>query len=189
MAQTRDGAIKVAAKKAGVCAEEYRRLMQEGMKWCTLCKAWHPRSEFASDRSRWDGLTAGCRFARNALAQAQYVPKPKRVIKGRSFVPARDGDVHQARRRVNYFVEAGIIPHPNALPCAACGHVWKEGERRHEYDHHLGYAAEHHECVEPVCTRCHAQREVLRKKTANTTLIEVDDDQYSVGTQRRRDPG
>jgi hypothetical protein len=36
--------------------------------------------------------------------------------------------------------------------------VWAPGERRHEYDHHLGYAAEHHGDVEAVCTVCHRAR-------------------------------
>lgn len=55
----------------------------------------------------------------------------------------------------------GRRPHPNTMPCNDCGHVWSEGERRHEYDHHLGYAAEHHYDVEVVCTMCHAQRDSL----------------------------
>ena len=24
-------------------------------------------------------------------------------------------------------------PHPNTIPCEDCGHVWFEGERRHQY--------------------------------------------------------
>ncbi len=47
-------------------------------------------------------------------------------------------------------------------PCADCGHVWAEGERRHEYDHHNGYAAEHQLDVEAVCTVCHHAREKAR---------------------------
>lgn len=160
MAQTHDGAIKIAAKKAGVSEAEYRRLLDSGMKWCTLCQAWHPRSEFGSDTSRWDGLTASCRDSRCAKSRAEYLPRPR--ARGRSFVPARDGDQKQARRRVNFFVEQGLLPHPNVLPCADCGHEWETGGRRHEYDHHLGYDAEHHEHVEPVCTRCHARREARR---------------------------
>ncbi len=64
----------------------------------------------------------------------------------------------QARQRVNVEVRSGRRPHPNTLTCTDCGHVWKPGERRHEYDHHLGYEAEHHADVEPVCTTCHARR-------------------------------
>ena len=44
-----------------------------------------------------------------------------------------------------------------------CGHEYGSGERRHEYDHHLGYAAEHHEDVEAVCSKCHHAREDMRR--------------------------
>lgn len=71
----------------------------------------------------------------------------------------RDGDKVQARQRVNVEVRTGRRPHPNTLPCVDCGHVWSKGERRHEYDHHLGYAPEHHLDVEPVCTLCHHARD------------------------------
>jgi hypothetical protein len=65
---------------------------------------------------------------------------------------------------VNYLVEARLIPHPNELPCVDCGHEWAPGQRRHEYDHHLGYAPEHHEHVEAVCTLCHHRREDERRE-------------------------
>lgn len=71
----------------------------------------------------------------------------------------RDGDKKQARQRINVEVRTGYRPHPNSLPCTDCGHLWSEGERRHEYDHHLGYGAAHHYDVEPVCTECHAKRD------------------------------
>lgn len=75
-----------------------------------------------------------------------------------------DGDRKQARQRVNVEVRCGRRPHPNELPCVDCGHVWAIGERRHEYDHHLGYAAEHHLDVQPVCTICHAARDSVKAK-------------------------
>lgn len=74
-------------------------------------------------------------------------------------MPPRDGDKVQARQRINVLVRTGRMPHPNTLACVDCGHTWTKGERRHEYDHHLGYAAEHHYDVEPVCTLCHAKRD------------------------------
>lgn len=86
---------------------------------------------------------------------ANFGPKPK---------PPRDGDKVQARQRVNVLVRSGRIPHPTSLPCTDCGHVWREGGRNHEYDHFHGYGAEHHGCVEVVCTRCHAVRDNARKK-------------------------
>lgn len=84
---------------------------------------------------------------------------PKTGKPGPAPQPACDGDKKQARHRVNVLVRTGKIPHPNDLPCADCSHEWKAGERRHEYDHHKGYKAKHHEDVEAVCTTCHAQRD------------------------------
>lgn len=78
--------------------------------------------------------------------------------------PARDDDKEQARQRINVEVRTGRRPHPNALPCEDCGHVHVPGERRHEYDHYLGYAAEHHLDVQSVCTLCHAKRDSARAK-------------------------
>lgn len=72
--------------------------------------------------------------------------------------PPRDGDKIQARQRVNVEVRTGHRPHPNELPCVDCGHVWSVGERRHEYDHHLGYDGINHLSVESVCTICHRAR-------------------------------
>lgn len=77
---------------------------------------------------------------------------------GPASKPLRDGDRKQARQRINVEVRTGRRVHPNSISCADCGHCWAEGERRHEYDHHLGYAAEHHGDVEAVCTTCHARR-------------------------------
>jgi hypothetical protein len=51
-------------------------------------------------------------------------------------------------------------PNPNDIPCVDCGHIGSD--RRHEYDHHLGYAADHHGDVEAVCSRCHHARERRR---------------------------
>lgn len=82
---------------------------------------------------------------------------------GPSPHPPRDGDKLQARQRINVEVRTGRRPHPNTLPCADCGHVWRDGERRHEYDHHLGYAAQRHGDVQAVCTLCHAARDSAKK--------------------------
>lgn len=53
-------------------------------------------------------------------------------------------------------------PNPNSLPCVDCGHLGDD--RRHEYDHHLGYEAEHHYDVQPVCSKCHAKRDGKKAK-------------------------
>lgn len=166
MAQTVDGAIKIAAKKAGLSEIEYRKKVDAGQKWCVLCRAWHPTSKFGVDRSRWDGLASSCLESRRRDRRDRYCPKA-RPAKGRSFVPARDGDKLQARRRVNYFVEAGLLPPPNNVPCVDCGHEFIGKGNRHEYDHYKGYAAQHHEDVEAVCKRCHVKREETRSGSKN----------------------
>ena len=158
MAQTREGAATIAAKKAGITIEEYQARHEAGEKWCSGCRAWHSHDAFGKDRSRWDGLAAYCRDSRNTSLRSRYKPKPG-PESGRAFVPARAGDKKQARRRINYFVEAGLLPHPNLVPCTDCGNVWSDGDSRHEYDHYLGYAAVHHEHVQAVCAPCHHKRE------------------------------
>lgn len=60
MAQTREGAIKVAAKRIGITVEEYTDKVANGLKWCHKCKSWEPTARFNTDKSRWDGLTAKC---------------------------------------------------------------------------------------------------------------------------------
>lgn len=79
----------------------------------------------------------------------------------------RDGDKNQARQRINVEVRTGRRSHPNSLPCFDCGHVWEKGERRHEYDHYLGYAAAHHYDVQPVCTRCHVKRDSIKARATH----------------------
>ena len=161
MSQTKLGALKISAATAGVAVAEYVRLRDSGMKFCGIDRIWHPISAYARDSSRSDGLVPVCREAKSRVARSTYVARP-RPYPGRSFVPARSGDRKQARRRVNYFVDAGLIPDPNDLPCTDCGHVWTEGAKRHEYDHYLGYEAEHHEYVQAVCSTCHHARERRR---------------------------
>jgi len=69
----------------------------------------------------------------------------------------------QARRRINYLVEQGLIPHPNDLPCLDCGDMlFVRESSRHEYDHAKGYEGAEQLYVEPVCSRCHHNREEAR---------------------------
>jgi hypothetical protein len=160
MAGTAAGVRKQAAQRIGISLDEYERRLAAGERWCFACRAWHPRDAFHVDRSRSDGLARACKESRNRSGREKYEPVPddQRRPPGPPPNPPRDGDTEQARQRINVLVRTGKIPHPNELPCADCGHVYVEGERRHEYDHHLGYAAEHHYDVEAVCTVCHTRR-------------------------------
>lgn len=171
MAQTPEGAIIVAARRIGIGVAEYKRRVAVGEKWCFRGKHWRRRKLFRTDSSRYDGLYPVCAGCRNSNNRKKYVPCP-RPSKGRSFVPARDGDKLQARRRINYFVEAGIIPRPDDLPCHDCNHFGND--RRHEYDHYLGYAAVNHEKVQAVCDECHCKREKVRRGRAREARHRLD---------------
>lgn len=166
MSGTHEGAILGHARRWGIGAAEYKRRARRHQKWCTSCKAWHPRSAFALDRSRSDGLAAYCKQSRRTghprgwHGRAAINPVTGRP--GPAPTPPRDDDRRQARQRINVEVRSGRRLRPNALPCVDCGHVWRPGERRHEYDHHLGYSSAHHLDVQAVCTLCHHKRGRLR---------------------------
>jgi hypothetical protein len=157
---SRIGALKIAASRRCLSLEEYRAKIDAGLKWCTGCKEWHPVEQFNADRSRGDSRAVRCAMSDQSRDRRSYFrrekePKPRRGIR---IISARDGDKRQARSRVNILVRSGIIAAPGTLPCLDCGDV----RQRHTYDHHLGYAAEHHEHVQPVCYQCHALRSVQR---------------------------
>lgn len=162
MAQTQDGARKGAARRMGISVEEYEAHLLAGRKHCTICKAWHQLEAFGADASRSDGLAASCMESIAKAQRDRYVKKGRKSKLGAFFVPARDGDAEQARARVNHMVKVGLLPHPGTLPCTDCGHVFDGGRPRHEYDHHLGYAVEHHFSVQAVCRPCHDKRSKAR---------------------------
>jgi hypothetical protein len=162
VAQTPEGALKVAASRTRLEVNEYIARLGRGLLYCWRCKDWHEAEEFGKDASRASGRASSCRRSRGAAVRKAYRPK-RRPAPGRRFVAPRDGDYRQARGRVNHLVNVGLMPDPNDLPCTDCEHVFEIGGRRHEYDHHLGYGSQHHECVEAVCTTCHHAREELRR--------------------------
>lgn len=159
MGRQNEGPIKIAAKRLGITREEYLVKINAGLKWCSGCKEWHKHTEFGRDSSRSDGLSSTCFSHRKKLYKKLYKPKKRISRKGLQLVETRDGDEKQARARVNRLVAIGSIPNPNDIKCVDCGHVWEEGERRHEYDHYKGYDVEHHTTVESVCTICHSRRD------------------------------
>lgn len=156
MAGTPEGVTRAAAQRVGVSEAEYRARRAGGEKWCHECRGWHHVTAFMVDRSRGDGLSAICAEARNRRAREHYTPKPKRSRRGCRFATPRDGDKKQARGRVNSLIAVGLLPPPRDVACVDCGH--SGSDRRHEYDHYLGYAVEHHEHVQAVCSKCHSAR-------------------------------
>lgn len=55
------GAMKSAATKIGVTAEEYLRRRDAGERWCWACREWHPLAAFGSNASTSDGMQKHCR--------------------------------------------------------------------------------------------------------------------------------
>ena len=162
MAQTKKGATLIAVKKIGISLREYNRLVSIGLKRCSYCKIWLDRKLFNSDVTRHDRLSPVCKNCRKKQYRMKYVPKKRVSRLGCRYVIVRDGDKLQARARINHLIDVGLLPKPNDLPCIDCGHLWKIGERRHEYDHYNGFEGKYHETVEVVCSRCHHKREVKK---------------------------
>lgn len=133
----------------------------DATKTCVRCGELKPVEGFARDRSRPDGLTYWCRDCRNSRARALYEPKGHPGRRG-WLAAVRNGDKKQARRRINYLVEQGLIPRPDDLPCVDCADMLLSDGGRHEYDHARGYDGEDQLYVEPVCQRCHRNREEVR---------------------------
>ena len=167
MAQTKEGAIKLAASKLGISAEEYTKHVASGLKNCFRCKQWLNLDFFQADRTRYDGKNPSCTQCRNAYSRSIYKPISDELRKqsGPQPKPARDGDKRQARSRVNHLVQKGKLPRPRDLACVDCGHIGND--RPHEYDHYKGYAGVYHLSVECVCQPCHRNREKQRRLVSN----------------------
>ena len=146
MAQTKEGAIKTAAKKAGISVSEYIDKISNGLKKCTICKDWKDIDLFSTDRSRVDGKASRCNDCSKTLWRLKSMHSNKRVER-------RDGDKAQAKARINQDVSQGLRPNPNDLFCSLCGH--KGNDLRHEYHHVCGYGKNHHYDVLPLCSKCH----------------------------------
>lgn len=84
MAQTKNGAIKCAAKKAGISVAEYLERTESGLKKCTICKQWESVRCFAKDNSRFDGLKSKC-------CSCDYKPKTNNVgVRERRLMAEKD---------------------------------------------------------------------------------------------------
>jgi hypothetical protein len=99
MAQTRSGAIKIAAKRVGVPVDEYLAHMAIGEKWCYSCKRWHSRSIFTIDRSRHDGLAATCRGYNPKSPVTQEQKRLRKNAAYRHYYATNGGPSIRARKQ------------------------------------------------------------------------------------------
>jgi hypothetical protein len=65
-------AAKHAKTRVLITERDYRAKIAAGLKWCSDCKMWHPRSAFGPDRSRRDGLDIRCRKAHSRRNSGLY---------------------------------------------------------------------------------------------------------------------
>ncbi len=154
------GRARLAATNLGISLEDYQSKRAAGLKHCTTCKDWLPEASFAKDRSRGDGIAARCLACGRTFSSYVPVAPDQRKPRGKPKSQGRDGDKALARLRVSKAIGRGLIAHASTVPCADCGHIGPD--RKHEHDHYLGYAAEHHLDVQVVCVPCHKAREVRR---------------------------
>lgn len=80
-----EGALRIAARRIGITAEDYRAHLEASEKWCTACKTWHARSAFPRDSSRTDGLHACCR-------ESRHTPRKSAEERFKSKVQAGEND-------------------------------------------------------------------------------------------------
>ncbi len=159
MSGTKAGAEKMAARRIGLPVEEYRRQRESGARWCTGCAEWHPVTAFGKGGAHRDAAFE-CRVARRRRLRKKRGDKwGQRNFPDRLKDPV-SGDKRQARERIHTLIRRGTLKRAQDRPCTDCGHTG--ADRVHHYDHHLGYKAEHHEHVEPVCSQCHYDRSVAR---------------------------
>jgi hypothetical protein len=83
---SREGVLKVAAKRLGISLEDYLAHLEKGEKWCRKCSQWKSRDDFAADRHRSDQHQAVCRKCasyiaseRNSRSKKPKTPKPVSV--------------------------------------------------------------------------------------------------------------
>lgn len=84
MAQTKEGAMKLAASRRGMTVGEYRAKLEAGEKWCTKGKHWALRSGFGVDTYRADGLASECLACRRVAVRKDMKGKPS-AMKGKQF--------------------------------------------------------------------------------------------------------
>jgi hypothetical protein len=86
MAVTLAGALKIAAKKAGLSEAEYLARRAAGLKRCTGCKEWQAATLFNVDRTRHDGLSAKGRCCSRVAVRVDRKGQPS-AFKGRTHTP------------------------------------------------------------------------------------------------------
>lgn len=97
MAQTREGAMKVAAQRVGIDIEEYKARVAGGQKWCFQCRSWRVLDDFGQDSTRFDGRAARCLHCVRVKERKSTKGRPS-PFKGRTHTPEAKAQMSAVRR-------------------------------------------------------------------------------------------
>lgn len=167
MAQTKAGAIKIAAKKVGVALEEYQAKIAAGLKHCRECRLWLTVASFVTDRSRYDGLASRCKLcSRGGPKQLRLIrPTPSEIQRHRYATDEayRHRTKHRvyARRRATQPIsyEDAIVQMAAAEGCCVyCGRAAESWD--HIVPVSKGGSSRRHNLA-PCCLRCNCRKKDL----------------------------
>ncbi len=137
MAQSPEGALKVAAKRAGLDISEYLARRAAGLKKCAGCKEWLPVSAFNADSSRHDGLTARCHCCTRVKVRVdrKAIPSPMKGRKHTAEARARMSAGQLGRvgpwlgKKLSFETRAKISAATRAnTPRGAACHSYRDGK-------------------------------------------------------------
>lgn len=135
---SREGVLKVAAKRLEISYEAYLEKLHAGLKWCTTCKEFKADDNFAADKTRGDGRDAHCLECRHIKTYR---------LRRNNRPSVRIGN--QASQAVRQAIKDRVLTAIETRLCKVCSAPAKH------YHHHLGYHPDNFLRVIPLCISCH----------------------------------
>jgi hypothetical protein len=157
--------VHAVVKLIGITADVYRSERAKGNLWCCAHKRFEPICCFSKHKNRSTGRQSRCKEAAQEADVKRYEIRLQEL--GKTRKTREDGNKRQAQARISYLLRIGKLKHANAYSCNKCGHKY-QGDVKHEWHHHKGYAVQYHEDVIALCKRCH------REETIREMISEID---------------
>lgn len=136
MSQTKIGAMKSAAKYAGLTFEQFKSLVGAGQKRCTRCKTWKQTSDFGNDSTRGDGKDSSCFKCRRVKVRVDRHGIPS-AFKGRHHTPEAKAKIAAIHRGNKYRIGVKHTPETRLKMKANNNSVrgkdhyaWKDGAKQ-----------------------------------------------------------